>query len=113
MAQRREESMLHRPLKAAVTVAVAAAAVAVLLAVAGVIDVLVAGLGVICCALVAAVSGYAIWQGERALQSRLADERTRVGRIRAAQESQLFAWQSAHADRVRQWQALRVAYEHQ
>ena len=113
MAQRREESLLHRPLKAAVAVAVAVAGVAVLLAAVGVIDVLVAGLGVICCALVAAVSGYAIWQGERALRSRLADERTRVGRIRAAQESQLFAWQAEHAARVRQWQALRVAYEHQ
>jgi hypothetical protein len=113
MAQRREESLLHRPLKAAVAVAVAVAGVAVLLAAVGVIDVLVAGLGVICCALIAAVSGYAIWQGEQALHSRLADERTRVGRIRAAQESQLFAWQAEHAARVRQWQALRVAYEHQ
>jgi hypothetical protein len=113
MAQRREENLLHRPLKAAVTVAVAVAGVAVLLAAVGVIDVLVAGLGVICCALVAAVSGHAIWQGERALRSRLADERTRVGRIRVAQESQLFAWQAEHAARVRQWQALRVAYEHQ
>jgi hypothetical protein len=113
MAQRREENLLHRPLKAAVAVAVAVAGVAVLLAAVGVIDVLVAGLGVICCALIAAVSGYAIWQGERALRSRLADERTRVGRIRAAQESQLFAWQAEHAARVRQWQALRVAYEHQ
>ena len=113
MAQRREENLLHRPLKAAVAVAVAVAGVAVLLAAVGVIDVLVAGLGVICGALIAAVSGYAIWQGERALRSRLADERTRVGRIRAAQESQLFAWQAEHAARVRQWQALRVAYEHQ
>src|ERR1019366_10721781 len=77
------------------------------------IDVLVAGLGVICCALIAAVSGYAIWQGERALRSRLADERTRVGRIRAAPESQLFAWQAEHAARVRQWQGVRGAYEHQ
>ena len=113
MAQRREESLLHRPLKAAAAVAVAVALVAIVLAAVGVIDVLVAGLGVICCALVAAVSGYAIWQGERALRSRLADERTRVGRIRAAQESQLFAWQAEHAARVREWQALRVAYEHQ
>jgi hypothetical protein len=99
-AQRREEAMLNRPLKA-------------VFAVARVLGVLVAGLGVCCCVLVAAVSGYAIWQGERALRSRLADERTRVARIREAQESQLFAWQAEHADRVREWQALRVSYEHQ
>jgi hypothetical protein len=113
MAQRREESLLHRPLKTAFAVAVVLAVAAIGLAAAGVLDVLVAGLGVICCALVAALSGYAIWQGERALRSRLAEERARVGKIRAAQESQLFAWQAEHAARVREWQALRVAYDHQ
>jgi hypothetical protein len=113
MAQRREESMLHRPLKAAFVVAVVLAVAAIALAAAGVVGVLLAGLGVICCVLVAAVSGYAIWQGERALRSRLAEERDRVGKIRAAQQSQLFAWQAEHAARVREWQALRVAYDHQ
>ena len=113
MAQRREESLLHRPLKAAFAAAVVLAVAAIALAAAGVLDVLVAGLGLICCALVAALSGYAIWQGERALRSRLAEERARVDKIRAAQESQLFAWQAEHAARVREWQALRVAYEHQ
>ena len=43
----------------------------------------------ICCALVAAVSGYAIWQGERALRSRLADERARVERTRGPGEPAL------------------------
>ena len=113
MAQRREESLLHRPLKAAFAAAVVLAVAAIALAAAGVLDVLVAGLGLICCVLVAALSGYAIWQGERALRSRLAEERARVGKIRAAQESQLFAWQAEHAARVREWQALRIAYEHQ
>jgi hypothetical protein len=113
MAQRREESLLHRPLKAAFAVAVVLAVAAIALAVAGVLNVLLAGLGVICSALVAAVSGYAIWQGERALRGRLAEEQARVGKIRAAQQSQLFAWQAEHAARVREWQALRVAYEHQ
>jgi hypothetical protein len=112
-AQRREESMLNRPLKAAFAVALAAAVAVLVLGVVGVLSVLVAGLGAICCALVAAVSGYATWQGERALRSRLSAERTRVGRLRAAQESQLFAWQAEHAARVREWRALRVAYEHQ
>jgi hypothetical protein len=113
MAQRREESMLHRPLKAAFAVAVVLAVAAIALAAAGVLGVLLAGLGVICCVLVAAVSGYAIWQGERALRGRLAEERARVGKIRAAQQNQLFAWQAEHAARVREWQALRVAYDHQ
>jgi hypothetical protein len=112
-AQRHEESRLNRPLKAAFVTAVVVAVVAIALGAAGLLSVLVTGLVVICGVLVGAVSGYAIWQGERALRSRLADERFRVGKIRAAQESQLFAWQAEHASRVREWQALQVAYEHQ
>jgi hypothetical protein len=112
-AQRREESLLNRPLKAAFGAAVALGLTALALGAAGAFDVLVAGLGVICCALIAGVSGYAIWQGERTLRARLADERARVGMLRAAQESRLFAWQAEHADRMREWQELRVAYEHQ
>ncbi len=112
-AQRREEHVLNRPLRAAFIAAAAIAAVAVVLAAAGWLAALVAGLVVVCCALIAAVSGYAIWQGERALRSRLADERGRVGALRAAQESQLFSRQAEHAGQVRRWQALRAAYQHQ
>ena len=112
-AQRREEILLNRPLKAAFVVAVVIGLAAITLGAVGWLDVLAAGLGVICCALIAAVSGYAIWQGQRALRSRLADERARVGKIRTAQESRLFAWQAEHASRIRAWQALRFAYDHQ
>ena len=112
-AQRREENALNRPLKAVLATALAVGVVAVVLGTVGWLPSLVAGLGVIICVLIAALSGYAVWQGERALRSRMADERRRVGKIRAAQESQLFAWQAEHASRVRDWQALRVAYEHQ
>ena len=112
-AQRREEHLLNRPLRAAFAVAVAIIVVGIALGAAGWLSDLVAGLGVICGVLIAAVSGYAIWQGERALRARMADERDRIGRIREAQESQLFAGQAEHARRVREWQSLRFAYEHQ
>jgi hypothetical protein len=112
-AQRREENLLNRPLKAALGVAVVIGAAALVLGVVGWLPMLVAGLGVVICVLIAGVCGYAVRQGERALRSRMADERSRVGRIRAAQESQLFAWQAEHAGRVREWQALRVAHAHQ
>ncbi|MGO8888450.1 MAG: hypothetical protein ACLQB1_01870, partial [Streptosporangiaceae bacterium] len=112
-AQRREESLLNRPLKAAFAAAAVIGLAAITLGAVGWLDVLVAGLGAICCALIAAVSGYAIWQGRRALRARLADERSRVGKMRAAQESRLFAWQAEHAARVREWEALRFAHEHQ
>ena len=67
-AQRHEESLLNRPLKVAFAVAVVIGLAAVVLGVVGWLDLLLAGIGVICCALIAAVSGYAIWQGERALR---------------------------------------------
>ena len=112
-AQRREESLLNRPLKAVFAIAAVIGLAATTLGAVGWLGVLVAGLVAICCALIAAVSGYAIWQGQRALRARLAEERARVGTMRAAQESRLFAWQAEHAARVREWQALRFAYEHQ
>ena len=98
-------SLLNRPLRAAFAVAVAVAAAAVALGAVGWLDDLVAGLGVICGGLIAAVSGYAIWQGERALRARMADEQDRIGRIRDARESRLFAGQAEHARRVREWQS--------
>ena len=112
-AQRREERRLNRPLRAAFVTALAVAVLAVSFGVVGWVSSLLAGLGVIAGVLVAAVSGYALGRGARALRTRLADERGRVGRLRDAQESQLFAWQAAHAARIREWQAQRIAYEHQ
>jgi hypothetical protein len=113
VAQRREENLLNRPLKTALGIAVVIGVAAVVLGAVSWLPILVAGLGVIICLLIAAVCGYAVWQGERALRSRMADERSRVGKIRAVQERQLFAWQAEHASRVREWQTLRIAHEHQ
>ena len=112
-AQRREESRINRPLKAAFAVAVVLGLVLASLGAAGRIVALVAWLAVICCALVAVVIGYAVWQGERALRSRMAEERARIGRAREARESLLFTWQAEHAAQVKAWQARRLAYEQQ
>jgi len=112
-AQRREENLLNRPLRAAFALAVAIAVAAFALGAVGWLNDLVAGLGVIFGVLIAAVSGYAIWQGARALRARMADEQHRIGRIREAQESRLFAGQAEHARRVREWQSMRLAFEHQ
>ncbi|HEU5386929.1 MAG TPA: hypothetical protein VFV73_13590 [Streptosporangiaceae bacterium] len=112
-AQRREESQLNRPLKAAFAVAVVLGVVLAALGAAGSLGALLTGLAVTCCALVAAVSGYALWQGERALRSRMAEERARIGRVREAQESRLFAWQAEHAAQMQAWQARKLAYEQQ
>lgn len=112
-AQRREENLLNRPLKTASGTAVAVGAAAIAADVAGWLNALVTGICAICCLLVTAISGHAVWQGRRALRSRLDEERDRVAKVHAAQEGRLFTWQAEHASRVRQWQALCVAYEHQ
>jgi len=112
-AQRREETLLSRPLKAVCGVCAVIVAVMVLAGLAGWLNALAASLAAGCAALVTAVTGNAIWQGERALRQRVAAERRRVESLRAESESRLFEWQAEHAGRVRDWQARRVAYEHQ
>jgi hypothetical protein len=113
VAQRREESQLNRPLRAACAVALGAGLILVILGAAGVVGVLAAVLGLACCVLVAALAGYVIWQRERTLRSRLAAERDRVARLRDAQQSRLFAWQEEHAAQMQAWQELRAAFEDQ
>jgi len=112
-AQRREESQLNRPLKAAFAAAVVLGLALAALGAAGSLGALLTGLAVTCCALVAAVSGYALWQGEHAVRSRMAYERARIDRLREAQESRLFAGQAEHAAKMQAWQARQLAYEQQ
>ena len=112
-AQRREENLLNRPLKAACGGSAAITAVLAVSGLAGWLNALVAALGAACAALLTALSGHAIWQGERALRSRIDAERSRVSGLRADTERKLFGWQAEHAARVRAWQAHRAAYEQQ
>lgn len=112
-AQRREENLISRPLKiacyaAAVVLLVLAGCVA-----GGWVPALVAAPAIAVCLVAGGLSGYAIWQGERALRVRIRAERLRVERFRADQESRLFAAQAEHARQVGEWQARRFAYENQ
>ena len=112
-AQRREENIISRPLKigcAAATVALIVLAVCVA---AGWLPVLIAAPAMAACLVAVALTGFAIWQGERALRARIRAERLRVEQFRADQESRLFAWQAEHARQVREWQSRRLAFESQ
>lgn len=112
-AQRREENRLSRPLRAAAGLGAVIIAAALATGAAGWFNPLAAGFVAALGAVVAVVGVSAVWQGERALGERVAAERRRVANIRAESESKLYAWQAEHANRVREWQARRVAYEHQ
>ena len=112
-AQRREENLISRPLKIGCAAAVVALIVLAGCVVAGWLPVLVTAPAIAACLVAVALTGFALWQGERALRARIGAERLRVEQFRADQESRLFAWQAEHARQVREWQAQRLAFENQ
>jgi hypothetical protein len=113
-AQRREENLLDRPLKIAVAVVVfIAVASGVAVAVIPGVPVLLVAPVITACAAAGALSGYAIWQGERTLRARVAAEEVRVERFRADAERRLFALQDDHARQAREWRGRRFAFESQ
>jgi hypothetical protein len=112
-AQRREENLLNRPLKVVAVVAAAAGMVLLIAVIAGAVNVIVAALAMVVCAIAGGMSGAGIWQGERALHARVAAERVRVHRFRADTDDKLAAAQREHAGLVRDWQARRFAFESQ
>jgi hypothetical protein len=112
-AQHREENLINRPLKIA---AAAAGAIALLLAAcvaAGWVRAIIAAPAIAACLVIAGLTGYAIWQGERVLRRRIDAERLRVERFRSDQESRLHESQAEHARRVSQWQEQWSAFASQ
>jgi hypothetical protein len=112
-AQRREENLLDRPLKLVAGFAVALAGLLLAAWVAGWLNAALAWLGFLLCLLCAGIAGYTIWRGEQVLRARIEEEKARLGKIRAEQESRLFAWQAEHARRFEDWQERRGAFERQ
>ena len=112
-AQRREESLIDRPLKIIVTVAVALALALGACVAGGLLRAIVAVPTIAVFLLAAVAAGYAIWQGKRALRGRIEEERQRVERLRADQEIRHFAGQAEHARLVSRWQRRRSAFETQ
>jgi hypothetical protein len=112
-AQRREERLLDRPLKLAAGAAIGLAGLLLAAWVAGWLNAAIAWFGVVAALFCAGIAGYGIRQGEQALRSRVDEEKRRLGKIRAEQETRLFAWQQEHARRFTDWQARRSAFEQQ
>ena len=112
-AQRREENLLDRPLKLAAGALAALAGLLIAAWVAGWLNAVLAWLGVVACLVVGGFAAYGVWQGEQALRSRVDEEKQRLGKIRAEQESRLFAWQAEHARRFADWQDRRALFEQQ
>lgn len=112
-AQRREEKSISKPLRLACAAAAVVAVALLISTAAGWLRAVVAVPAIAACVVVAGLTGYAVWQGQRALRVRIAAERRRVEAFRADQESQLFSWQAEHARQVADWQRRQFAYESQ
>jgi hypothetical protein len=112
-AQRREENLISKPLRIACGAAIAVLIVVVGCIAAGVLPTVIAVPALAVCLAAVVLTGFAIWQGERALRARIRAERLRVEQFRADQDSRLFEWQAEHARQLRDWQARRLAYEAQ
>jgi hypothetical protein len=112
-AQRHEENLLNRPLKIAVTGTSVGVLMFVLLAATGLLPWMFAGVGLVACAFIFLITGYAIWQSEQALRSRVNEERARLERQRQAGRRRLNVAHKEHARAYRAWERHRRAYETQ
>lgn len=112
-AQHREESRLNVPLQAA---AGGGAAVAVVFLALGLLGWIRPALSAFVVAGCVAGSVWCVRQirlADRLLRERVARERVNVEKVRASQDSELFARQERHAAMVGAWQRRRAAYERQ
>jgi hypothetical protein len=112
-AQHREDAVLNRPLRAALSGAAVGAAFFAAMWLAGWVPPLLAGFCILVCASAAALAGRALWHAGQVLRSHVAEEQRRIGKIRAWQDRGLFARQAEHARQAGEWQARRAAYERQ
>jgi hypothetical protein len=109
-AQRREEKLLNRPLKLTAGGCLVLAGIVVALAVAGILNASLTGLGLAVLITLASISGRGLWRGQKELRGRVEQEKRRVATARAAAESRLFGWQDEHARMFRDWQARGRAF---
>src|ERR1700722_1917578 len=112
-AQRREESLIDRPLKIIVTVAVALPPALGACVAGGLLRAIVAVPTIAVFLLAGVAGGDAVWQGKSAPRGRVEGEGERVERLRADQEIRHFAGQAEHARLVSRWQRRRSAFETQ
>jgi len=109
-AQRREENLIARPLRAAVAAAIAVVVALAVGAAAGWAPAVVTGPAIGACLLMAGLAGRAIWRGERRLRAGADAERLRVERFATDQERSLHAARAEHARLAGRWQEQRSAF---
>ncbi|GAA4640674.1 hypothetical protein GCM10023196_107150 [Actinoallomurus vinaceus] len=111
--RRREENLFNRPLRIVSWSAGIGAALFVVAGITGMLMWAFAVAGLVACGLVALITGYSMWQGEKVMRARAAEERERLEREREERRRELEAAHAEHARAYREWQHRREAYESQ
>ncbi|WP_235018247.1 hypothetical protein [Thermomonospora echinospora] len=110
---RDRDHLLYRPVKITAVGAGVGAAVFLLCGALGVLPWRFAVVALLACAVILGITGYPIWQSERAVRARIRAEHERLEREREARERRMFAAQEEHRAAYQEWERRRRAYEAQ
>src|SRR5690606_12759856 len=107
------EHMAALPLRIVFGGALCGVLLFVLCGLTGVIPWAFAGVGVLACAVIIAITGGFLWRDEMAVRERIAQERDAAERRRAEAERKRAAAEKAYAKAKADWERRRAAYESQ
>jgi hypothetical protein len=112
-ARRRAVNLMNRPAKGAAICAVVAACVFLASWAGHVMPGEFAGFALLACLAVVGILGYPIWQAERAIRTRVKEERQRISRMREARRRRIVAEAEQHRVEYENWVRLRQVYDGQ
>ncbi|GAA3968975.1 hypothetical protein GCM10023085_59120 [Actinomadura viridis] len=110
LERRPGEYLAGRPLRIAAAGGGVGMALFLLCGLVGVLPWAFAAVAMVACAIVLGITGYALWQDELAVRARLAQERTRSERLRAAWQRERDAAETAYLAAYRDWESRQRAY---
>jgi hypothetical protein len=111
--ERLQEDLLNRPVKIVGIFMTVLAVIILTLGISEMIGWPFVAIGLIATGGIAAICGYAVHQGERALRSRIREQEARADQRRERRERELFDAQEQHAERYREWAAKKEQYDKQ
>nr|BFE32826.1 hypothetical protein GCM10010200_050770 [Actinomadura rugatobispora] len=104
------EYLAGRPLRIAAMGGGVGMALFLLCGVLGAVPWAFAGVAMVACAVILGITGYALWQDERAVRARLVQERLKSERVRAAWQRERDAAASDYVAAYQEWEERQRAY---
>ncbi|GII85325.1 hypothetical protein Ssi03_33150 [Sphaerisporangium siamense] len=111
--ERLQEDLLNRPVKVVGAVMIILAVVMLVLGLTETMGWTFVTAGLVVTGGVAAICGYVVRRGERALRARIKEQQARAEHRRKDRERELFNAQELHAERYREWAAKKERYDRQ